>query len=490
MARKILPFPEERIREGSAPPVCFRHPTRNARRRCYHCRRPICPKCQEHVHGHIFCSMHCARVHRREERWARLLKWNRTALAGPWFRLAFYGAFLGGGLLLAILFLNLHWFVPWPSGNAGVRPSPPVPTLRMELANPDWDSVGSVSIESPVNGASFGENRIDVEGTAPGEAMVGLYVNQSNISVQMTPDGKWRFSEVPLTEKNNVVQVRYFDNRGESSFSKAILVRLETRPAPPPAALSAPSHEAVASRLNLIRARRGGRQVLLTFDGGSSANATPAILDTLRGAGIRATIFLTGEFIRRYPELVRRMSEEGHVIGNHTLSHPHLTTYSFDGRHRTLTGVGREFLQGQLRQTGEAFFRVTGEELRPYWRAPFGEYNREILRWAAEVGYRHVYWSPRLDTLDWVADRRSPLYRRPEQILGRILSQADREQDGIDGGIILMHLGTERPGEQSAHSILGSLISRLRERGYSFTDVQSAWPEEDSAEGADPGPGP
>lgn len=467
-----------KVKGDVAERFCHRHPTRSARRKCFRCERPLCPECQIHEAGHIFCSHRCAGLQRRREAWERLKAWNRTALAGGWFRALFYIGLLLMGAAAAVISFNLHWFVPYPEreGPLAHASRNQVPHLRTET--PDWTSPGPVVVEAPRSGSSSRQNRITVAGSAPPEAMVGLYVNDEKVAVQMALDGKWRFDGVPLTAPFNTLQARYFDNLGNSSFSKTATVSLETAPARPPAP-AAPAPEVVTlAGMDLVRAPQGERRVLLTFDGGSNANSTPQILRALKRHGIRATLFLTGEYIQKYPELVRQMVREGHLVGNHTFSHPHLTTYSFNGRHGTLAGVTAGFLKDQLGRAAEAFRSTAGMEMDPYWRAPFGEANRDIVSWAYAGGYRHVSWTPHLDTLDWVADRSSPLYKGPEEILRKLLSRADSAPGGVDGGIILMHLGTEREGEQEAHLILEPLIGQLQSRGYSFVDVASAWPGE------------
>lgn len=465
---------------GGEARFCHRHPTRTARRKCFHCTRALCPECQVRQAGHIFCSHRCARSQGRRERWQRLLTWNRTALAGRWFRLLFFACIAVVAAGLCVLFLNLHWVVPYPVREASIAAAPRAKLPRIRTETPDWTSPGPVVITQPRSGSVARNNTIAVEGSAPPEAMVGLYVNDEQVSVLMALDGNWRFEGVPLTAPFNTLQARYFDHEGNTSFSKTAVVRLEVAPARPPAAAPSPPEAVTLASMGLVRAPQGERQVLLTFDGGSNANATPQILQALRKHGIRATVFLTGEFIQRYPEMVRQIALDRHVVGNHTNTHPHLTTYSFNGRHGTLSGVTAPFLKEQLRRTEEAYRAVSGKPLAPYWRAPFGEANRDIVSWAEEAGYRHVSWSPKLDSLDWVADQSSPLYKGPEQILRGILGQADRAPGGVDGGIILMHLGTERAGEDGAHLILEPLIGQLRERGYSFVDVEKVWPWEPS----------
>jgi len=165
---------------------------------------------------------------------------------------------------------------------------------------------------------------------------------------------------------------------------------------------------------------------------------------------------------------VRQMIEDGHEIANHSYSHPHLTMLEQDGSNRTLPGVDRNFLHRQLLKTDSTFQRITGQSMAPFWRAPFGEINRDILYWAAEIGYKHIGWSRYGDTRDWVTDSTSTLYRTSQQILEHLLSVEKKE--GLNGKIILMHLSSDRE-KDFPYTILGRLIEDLRSRGYSFKTI-------------------
>ncbi len=454
---------------------CFRHPTRAAKRRCYHCKRPVCPRCQVKTEGHIFCSQHCAKRHARlrwRGNWARL---NKTALQGWWVKGATLLGLLAAGGLAIWLSANFDRFLFAPSSyETGISP-PKKRDTGLDREKMNWESEGPVAITSPASGAVLAGGTIVVEGTAPREAMVGLYLNGRPKAVELVPEGRFRFEGVALGERQNILQARFFDNRGNSSFSKAVAVSLKGPAAAPPAA-SLPEAEPLppAPALNIVRADTSRREVLLTFDGGSDDNATASILDTLKEHNIHATVFLTGEYIQRYPEMVRRIAAEGHAVGNHTATHPHLTSFSFDGRQATLPGVTKEFLSAQLGRAAALFSAVAGRPMDPFWRAPFGEYNGQILKWAADAGYRHVYWSPRMDTLDWVSDASNPLFRSPDQMLAKLLKQAQGSPEGLNGGIILMHLGTEREGENRADTMLEGLITQLAGEGYSFASVKEA----------------
>ncbi|HQV32922.1 MAG TPA: polysaccharide deacetylase family protein, partial [Calditrichia bacterium] len=176
------------------------------------------------------------------------------------------------------------------------------------------------------------------------------------------------------------------------------------------------------------------------------------------------TLFLTGQFIEKNPRLVLQMLADGHEIANHTYNHPHLTTFADNGLPETLEGADRDFLQGQLFRTDSLFRALTGIPMQPYWRAPYGEINPDILVWAAEAGYRHIHWSPGMDTMDWVSDSTSTLFRSPEAIAERLWEHA-RKKDGLNGGIVLMHLGTTRTGKP-VYTILDALIRDLQKAGY------------------------
>ena len=223
------------------------------------------------------------------------------------------------------------------------------------------------------------------------------------------------------------------------------------------------------------------KEISLTFDGGSEATEAKLILNELRKRRIQTTIFVTGQFIKKFPHIMRQMVRDGHEVGNHMWNHPHLTNYGTDYRHRTLPGVTREFVKKQLISTERAYRKVTGLKMAPIWRAPYGEVNKDIRRWAYALGYVHVGWTAdykrreSLDTLDWVDDKTSRLYRTSAEIKERVLNFG-KETNGLSGGIILMHLGTNRH-EDKAAGILGEMMDDLMAKGYRFVKVSEMMKE-------------
>jgi len=186
-----------------------------------------------------------------------------------------------------------------------------------------------------------------------------------------------------------------------------------------------------------------GERIAVTFDGNASSNGTADLLDLLQELDLEITLFLTGGFIDRYPTLVRRAVLAGHEVGNHTFSHPHLTTYAQNQRHNLLPKITKQWFHDQLERTEIAFQKATGRPMAPLWRSPYGEENSTLRGWAMELGYLHVRWSSlegaSLDARDWVADEHSKLFQDSRKMMDRLLGFPR-----LEGGIVLMHLSTER----------------------------------------------
>jgi peptidoglycan/xylan/chitin deacetylase (PgdA/CDA1 family) len=218
--------------------------------------------------------------------------------------------------------------------------------------------------------------------------------------------------------------------------------------------------------------------VALTFDGGANNSGVGDILDTLKSRNVKATMFLTGAFLKAYPSAVRRIAAEGHEVGNHTLSHPHLTSWAQDHTQTTLDNVSEAFLCNQLATADSIFSSITGGHFAHLWRAPYGEKNRTVCAWARRCGYIHIgwrqgkTWRQGLDSNDWVPDEETPGYHTPQEVVDKVIALAGEGQNGINGGIILMHLGSERKDAQAQmYRMLGKLIDDLKGLGYSLVTV-------------------
>lgn len=178
------------------------------------------------------------------------------------------------------------------------------------------------------------------------------------------------------------------------------------------------------------------KMVALTFDDGPHPTYTPMLLDGLAERNVKATFFITGENAETYPELVKRMSEEGHLIGNHTYSHIQLTKGN------------TETFRAELVKTNEIIKGITGKEV-VYVRPPYGSWDK---RFETELNMFPVLWT--IDPLDWCSKDAAGVQRR---VLSKIKENA----------IILMH--DSYPSTITA--ALG-VVDTLQKEGYTFVTVE------------------
>ncbi|MEU6444134.1 polysaccharide deacetylase family protein [Streptomyces sp. NPDC047046] len=155
----------------------------------------------------------------------------------------------------------------------------------------------------------------------------------------------------------------------------------EPVPGPRASAPAPPVRTAPFARLS-----RAGHALALTFDDGPDPRWTPEVLAVLAAHEVRATFFVCGREAAKHPALLRRITEAGHLIGNHTWDH------------RRLTGLGRAAVEEEIVRTGETVRRATGRA--PAWfRAPYGAWDGSVYALGARHGMEPLAWS--VDTRDW-----------------------------------------------------------------------------------------
>ncbi len=311
---------------------------------------------------------------------------------------------------------------------------------------------------------ALSDGKVNITGYAPGADVAYLMLNNEEVAATDVVDQGFSFDEVHLAYGVNVVEVKVTDGQGNEANSMASMIERESL------RMARVRH---SSAVNRMRGPRDLPYLALTIDAGASKKRAEEILDVLHEKGIITTFFLTGQFIERYPEVARRIVAEGHEVGNHTYSHPHLTTFEKNRRHNTSSGVTRENLREELLKTKDLFEAATGAEMIHWWRAPYGEHNPTILAWAAEAGFKHVDWTRtpvNHDMLDWVADERSRYYLNGDKLYKRFMSIDGGVAGRANGGIILMHLGSDRR-KDFIDEILPKAIDDLRQRDYQFVTI-------------------
>ena len=183
--------------------------------------------------------------------------------------------------------------------------------------------------------------------------------------------------------------------------------------------------------------------IYLTFDAGYENGCTPAILDALKKHNAPACFFVVGNFIDTAPELVKRMTEEGHIVGNHTLHHPDMSSIA-----------DKAAFTAELTGLEEKFTALTGQPMQKFYRPPQGKFSEENLKQAQELGYTTVFWS--LAYVDWYTDNQPTNEQAFSKLLPRI----------HNGAIVLLHSTSTTNAR-----ILDELLTKWEQAGYQFGSI-------------------
>lgn len=166
-------------------------------------------------------------------------------------------------------------------------------------------------------------------------------------------------------------------------------------------------------------------------------NDVDQILEVLKKEDVKVTFFMVGDWVRKYPDDVKKIYEAGHEIGTHSDTHPHVNKLTYE-----------ENIQ-ELEKSSEEIQKITGVKPTLY-RTPYGEYNNTVIKSANESGYFPIQWS--LDTLDYKNLTAEEMWNRIEKI--------------SSGDIVLMHNGTEHTADS-----LQSIIQKIKAKGLSIVKV-------------------
>lgn len=182
--------------------------------------------------------------------------------------------------------------------------------------------------------------------------------------------------------------------------------------------------------------------IYLTFDAGFENGNTEPILDALAKHEVPATFFLVGNYLDTEPDLVKRMAEEGHMVGNHSYNHPDMTQKD------------QEAFTKEMQSMSDYYLEITGQEIAPFYRPPQGKYNEDNLQWAQDMGYSTIFWS--LAYVDWYENDQPTKEQAFDKLLNRI----------HPGAIVLLHNTSKTNGE-----ILDELIVEWKNMGYTFAPL-------------------
>ena len=182
------------------------------------------------------------------------------------------------------------------------------------------------------------------------------------------------------------------------------------------------------------------KKIYLTFDCGYENGYTPAILDALEKHNVKAAFFVVGNYLETSPDLVKRMVEEGHIVGNHTYHHPDMSQISDPAS-----------FQEEITSLEKKYQEITGLEMHKFYRPPQGKYSESNLKMAQELGYQTVFWS--LAYVDWYVDQQPTQEEAYAKLLPRI----------HPGAVVLLHSTSKTNAE-----ILDDLLTKWEQEGYTF----------------------
>ena len=180
------------------------------------------------------------------------------------------------------------------------------------------------------------------------------------------------------------------------------------------------------------------KKVSLTINCAWNADDIDTILDTLSKYKVHVTFFMVGDWVDRFPDAVKKISDAGHEIGNHSDTHPHVNNLSLEKNCE------------QIKECSDKIEKITGKRSVLY-RGPYGEYNDTVIKAAEQEEHKVIQWS--LDTLDYKGLTGDEMWNRLKDKL-------------TNGSIVLMHNGTAHTAES-----LDKLIYNITEKGFEIVKV-------------------
>ena len=181
-------------------------------------------------------------------------------------------------------------------------------------------------------------------------------------------------------------------------------------------------------------------KIAISFDAAWGAEDFNQIIEILDKHKVKTTFFMTGEWVEKYPDCVKTLVEKGHDLGNHSATHPDMTTLS------------KEEQIGQIQEEHNAVKTLTGYEMELF-RPPYGAYNNEVIRTCYELGYYPMQWS--CDSLDWQGHDAATIIRN-----------VCENKNLKSGAIILCHNGAEHTAEA-----LDEMLTNLKNQGYDLVPI-------------------
>lgn len=207
------------------------------------------------------------------------------------------------------------------------------------------------------------------------------------------------------------------------------------------ATLDTKAEKVIRDYSGISMGNKQSKNIYLTFDCGYEAGYTEGILDVLKENNVKATFFITGHYLNTAGDLVKRMIEDGHIVGNHTVNH------------KCLPDISDEQIKDEIMNLHNAVYDKFGYEMS-YFRPPKGEFSERVINVVSELGYTTVMWSSAYD--DWDKEKQGRLEYGKKKIL-----------DNVHNGCVLLLHSTSEDNSK----ILADVIKEVRNMGYDFKNI-------------------
>ncbi|MCD6384328.1 polysaccharide deacetylase family protein [Candidatus Sumerlaeota bacterium] len=228
--------------------------------------------------------------------------------------------------------------------------------------------------------------------------------------------------------------------------------------------------EVTIVRGGIQRGPTNKKQIALIFTGGTYAEGGEHILNVLKNHNVRASFFFTGDFLRNkaFESLIRRIVREGHYLGQHSDKHPLYCPW--DDRNKTLISE-EEFKRDIQNAINELHRFGVDTEKDNYWIPPYEWYNEDIARWSEEMGLVLINFTPgSYSNADYTGEA-DKNFRSSEFIYQKILEKEATDPNGLNGFLLLFHIGAGPGRKDKFFFRLDELMTELEHRGYSFVRI-------------------
>lgn len=212
------------------------------------------------------------------------------------------------------------------------------------------------------------------------------------------------------------------------------------------ATLDAASEKVIRDFEGISMGNKDSNKVYLTFDCGYEGGYTEAILDALAENDVKASFFITAHYLNTASDIVKRMIEEGHIVGNHTVNH------------KCLPNISDDEIRKEVMDLHNAVYEKFGYEMT-YFRPPKGEFSERVIDVVTKLGYKTVMWSSAYD--DWDVEKQN----REEYGKNKII-------DNIHNGCVLLLHATSKDNSV----ILSDVIKEIKNMGYEFKNINEFEP--------------